>query len=176
MSKVVKMGTGRGRTGKLQFQKIQEKHGNMSKKKKVAISGDRKYKKTPPPPRHLSPYAKSYWRDHAPEYVRTNRLNRGTREPFEVLASAWGRWKDWQEMILELTADDPLMRGLIYQDGETVTTKPNGSIVKKGGVVKISIPADRVEKAEAHFYSLLIKFLDVSSQFEESKSESRWPD
>jgi len=152
MPKVVKIG--RGRTGKLKGQKIQERNGNPKKVRKVDITKDRKYERTPPPPRHLSFSAKAYWRDHAPAFTKTNRLNRDTRELFVQLCTIWARWLEFQGL-------------------ENMRVNSGQEIIQKG---KISKAAKAAAEEERHFIKFYEKFLELSSQFEESQSESRWPD
>lgn len=146
--------------------KIVAQIGNPGK-----IDTSRKYATPPAKPKFITGKAALFWKRYTRTYQESGRLNKDTWPLYCQLSEAWGRWQDFVEMRREMFEANPKGRGLIMKEGESTITKQNGETVRKGGAIKVSIPADRAEKAEKHFSDLFGRFLEISDRFAEKKTE-----
>jgi phage terminase small subunit len=144
-------------------------HGNvftLGTPKKVKAKA-RKYASRPKCPEYITGKSEEFWKRFSGPYWKAERLTKDTAPLFCQLCTAWGRWRDFVEMQAELFKANPKTRGLVMRDGASILTKPNGQIEERGGQIKVTIPADRAEKAEAHFFKQFEKFLDLTERFAE---------
>jgi hypothetical protein len=115
-------------------------------------------------PEFVTGKAVEFWDRYADEYIESGRLDNDSFTLFCQLAVAWGRWRDFIDLQAALASGNPAGLGLIVREGSSKTTSPNGSVTEKGGMIKISIPADRAEKAETHFFKQFDAFMTISAR------------
>ena len=142
MPKIIKIK--RGRQNKLADQPGEERQGNPKKIAKVSSRADRSYKRTPVAPRMMAAVGREYWRDLAPGYVASNRLNKSTKPLFEQLCNALATWTEWKDKDLERRAE-----------GLSILQEPK---VAKNCLVW-----------EVHFSKLHKSWLEQSAQYEKKE-------
>ena len=138
-------------------------YGNVITMGKTKIkTKSRKYKARPQKPAYIIGKAAEFWKRFSGPYWQAQRLTPDTAPLFCQLCTAWGRWRDFSEMQSELIEANPAGRGLIFVDSTAL---------------KVSIPADKSEKAESHFFKLFEKFIDITERFSEpEKIVDTWGD